>query len=80
MSHLRNCPYCAKETLGFFERTPTYDTLACKECKALFTVKTTWGIAQEFILVWLSLISGLIALIAFFGIRCFDDLKKCPFF
>ena len=76
MSYSRNCPYCGQASLDLFERTPTYDSLACKECRTIFTVKTPWGIAQEIILAWLSLLSELIAIIAFFGIKCIDDLKK----
>lgn len=79
MSYSRICPYCGKETLDFFERTPTIDTLACRECKTMFSVKTSWGITQETILAWISVLTGVIALISFLGIHCIDDLKKCRF-
>lgn len=75
MSHSRVCPYCEKETLHVFQTTPVINTLTCKECKATFTYKTSWGIAQETILAWMSFLTGIIALFAFLGIKCIDDFR-----
>ena len=76
MSHSQVCPYCEKETLNVFQKTPAIHTLTCKGCKATFAYKTSWGIVQETILPWMSFLTGIIALFAFFGIKCIDDLKN----
>jgi hypothetical protein len=75
MAHSRNCPYCGKATLNYFERTPTTCVLACPGCRSLFPVRTTWGIAQELILAGITAFTGIISIIAFFGIRSMDDLR-----
>jgi transposase-like protein len=75
MSYSHICPYCGKE-MAYFVKTPTMNTLACKECKSMFTVKTSWGIVQDTILTGITALTGIIALIAFFGIHSIDDLTK----
>lgn len=68
------CPYCGKE-LSYFIRTSTTDMLSCKECKCTFSVKTRWGLAEDTLLVLISIISGAITLIAFLGIHSVNDFR-----
>ena len=69
------CPFCEKE-MGYFEKTPAMNTLYCKECKCTFSEKTSWGVTQDALLTIITVLTGVIALIAFFGIRTIDDLVK----
>lgn len=72
MSSVMSCPYCGKE-MSYFVRTSTTDMLSCKECKCTFTVKTSWGLTQEALLAAISVLSGVITLIAFLGIHSIRD-------
>ena len=67
------CPYCEKE-LNCFKRTATANSFTCKDCKSMFTVKTAWGEAQDALCALIAILTGVIALIAFFGIHSIDDL------
>lgn len=75
MGYSKTCPYCGKTTLSYFERTLTSDTLVCRECKAQFTVRSTWGNTQDLLLTILTFLTGIIGIVAFFGIRTIDDLR-----
>jgi transposase-like protein len=69
------CPCCGKE-MSYFQKTPTMNTLTCKECKSVYTVKTSWGITQELLLAIISVLTGIIALMAFFDIHSINDFGK----
>lgn len=76
MAYPKYCPYCKNSSLSIFDKSFTTTSLACSNCKNLFTVKTDIGKVLDVTGPILSVLVSLVALAPFFGITDFGKIKE----